>query len=72
MLFAPLHTKSGRAVGARAELQPFSRLVRRLHHYVAEFDYRYTTNKTKDGERTLQTIRRVAGKRLRYENTRAI
>lgn len=37
-----------------------------LTRYLAEFDYRYTLRKVKDGERTEETIRRVAGKRLTY------
>lgn len=40
-----------------------------LHRYVAEFDYRYSTRKIKDGERTVKAIRQAAGKRLRYRET---
>ncbi len=40
---------------------------RHLDRYLAEFDYRYSTRKLKDGERTEQAIRRTAGRRLRYE-----
>ena len=39
-----------------------------LPRYLAEFDYRYSTRKIKDGERTVRTIRQVAGKRLRYRS----
>jgi transposase-like protein len=42
---------------------------RHLPRYLAEFDYRYSTRKMKDGVRTEQTIRRAAGKRLRYQVT---
>ncbi len=38
-----------------------------LHRYLAEFDYRYSARKMRDGERTVQAIRQAAGKRLRYE-----
>lgn len=38
-----------------------------LHRYLAEFDYRYTTRKVKDGERTVKAIRQTAGKRLMYQ-----
>jgi transposase-like protein len=37
-----------------------------LHRYLGEFDFRYNTRSLKDGERTMQAIRRTAGKRLRY------
>jgi transposase-like protein len=38
-----------------------------LHRYLAEFDYRYNSRKVKDGERTIEAIKKTAGKRLRYE-----
>jgi transposase-like protein len=38
-----------------------------LDRYLAEFDYRYSTRKIKDGERTEQAIQQTAGKRLRYK-----
>jgi transposase-like protein len=38
-----------------------------LHRYLAEFDFRYSTHKVKDGERTVRAIRQTAGKRLRYQ-----
>ena len=38
-----------------------------LHRYLGEFDYRYSTRKTTDGERTAKTIRQAAGRRLTYE-----
>jgi transposase-like protein len=41
---------------------------RHLDRYLAEFDYRYTTRKMKDGERTELAIRKFAGKRLLYED----
>jgi transposase-like protein len=37
-----------------------------LHRYLAEFDYRYNTRKVQDGERSCGLIRKVAGKRLKY------
>lgn len=40
---------------------------RHLDRYLSEYDFRYSTRKVKDGERTEQVIRRAAGKRLRYE-----
>jgi len=39
-----------------------------LDRYLAEFDYRYNTRRKKDGERTKEAIRRVAGKRLSYKD----
>lgn len=39
---------------------------RHLDRYLSEYDFRYSTRKMKDGERTEQIIRRAAGKRLRY------
>lgn len=44
---------------------------RHLPRYLSEFDYRYNTRKAKDGERTVKAIRRMAGKRLRYESVSA-
>jgi len=38
--------------------------------YLAEFDYRYNTRKEKDGDRTKNAIRRVAGKRLTYRGSK--
>ena len=37
-----------------------------LHRYLAEFDFRYSTRKIEDGERTVQAIRQAEGKRLAY------
>jgi len=42
-----------------------------LDRYLAEFDYRYSTRKDEDGERTEKTIRRAAGKRLTYKELTA-
>ena len=39
---------------------------RHLDRYLAEFDYRYNTRGTKDGERTAQAIKQTTGKRLTY------
>ncbi len=41
-----------------------------LDRYLAEFDYRYNTRKEKDGDRTKNAIKRVAGKRLTYRKTK--
>lgn len=38
-----------------------------LHRYLGEFDYRYSTRKTTDGERTTRAIQQSAGRRLTYE-----
>lgn len=35
--------------------------------YLAEFDYRYNTRQMKDGERTVQGLKKVEGKRLTYK-----
>jgi len=40
-----------------------------LHRYLSEFDFRYSTRKMKDGERTERAIRQTAGKRLQYRAT---
>lgn len=40
---------------------------RHLERYLSEFDYRYNSRKVKDGERTVEAIRRTTGKRLRYQ-----
>lgn len=40
---------------------------RHLPRYLSEFDYRYNRRKVSDGERSEEAIRRVAGKRLRYD-----
>jgi transposase-like protein len=37
-----------------------------LHRYLAEFDFRYNSRKIKDGERTLEALKGVEGKRLTY------
>ena len=39
---------------------------RHLPKYLGEFDFRYSTRKMTDGERTALTIKRAEGKRLRY------
>jgi len=43
---------------------------RHLQRYLSEFDFRYATRKMSDGERTVATIRKAEGKRLRYQDTR--
>jgi hypothetical protein len=37
-----------------------------LHRYRAEFDYRFSNRKIKDGERTVKAIKKSTGKRLMY------
>ena len=37
-----------------------------LHRYLNEFDFRFNNRKIKDGERTIEAIRNVEGKRLTY------
>ncbi|MCG3117120.1 MAG: IS1595 family transposase [Candidatus Manganitrophus sp. SA1] len=39
-----------------------------LHRYLAEFDFRYNARKIKDGERTLEAIKGVEGKRLKLKD----
>lgn len=39
-----------------------------LDRYLSEFDFRYNTRKMQDGERTMLTIRKAEGKRLRYRD----
>lgn len=41
-----------------------------LHRYLAEFDYRYSTRKLSDKERTARLLGRVGGKRLTYKPLR--
>lgn len=40
-----------------------------LPRYLAEFDYRYSNRKVRDGERTENAIRLTAGKRLMYRDS---
>lgn len=39
-----------------------------LHRYLAEFDFRWNHRKITDGERTVEAIAMVAGKRLKYSD----
>lgn len=39
-----------------------------LHRYLAEFDFRWNTRKISDGERTMEAVAIVGGKRLRYRD----
>jgi ISXO2-like transposase domain len=39
-----------------------------LHRYLAEFDFRWNHRKISDGERTMEAIAIVGGKRLRYKD----
>jgi hypothetical protein len=39
-----------------------------LPRYLGEFDYRYTTRKLEDGERTMLAIRKAEGKRMPYHD----
>lgn len=41
-----------------------------LHRYVGEFDFRYNSRTVTDGERTVQAVRKAAGKRLQYRDTK--
>jgi len=41
-----------------------------LHRYRAEFDFRYNSREVTDGERTVQAVRKSAGKRLHYRDTK--
>ncbi len=56
------HLKSG-ICGTYRHISP-----KHLSQYLDEFDYRYTTRKTRDGERTLKAIEQARGKRLTYQN----
>jgi transposase-like protein len=40
-----------------------------LHRYLLEFDFRYNSRHTEDGERSLLAIRKVTGKRLTYRDS---
>lgn len=40
-----------------------------LDRYLAEFDYRYSTRKSVDGDRTMRAIEQTRGKRLTYKDT---
>lgn len=42
-----------------------------LHRYVDEFDFRYSTRKIEDSERTKKAIKMIAGKRLMYQEPTA-
>ena len=42
-----------------------------LDRYLAEFDFRHSTRKMTDGERTATAIRRSEGRRLKYKQPRA-
>jgi hypothetical protein len=37
-----------------------------LHRYLSEFDFRYNSRHSTDGERSLLAIKKVTGKRLMY------
>ena len=39
-----------------------------LHRYLSEFDYRYSTRRLSDGQRTMKAIEQAAGKRLYYRD----
>lgn len=42
-----------------------------LHRYLAEFDFRYSTRDISDGERTVRTIEKAAGRRLKYRSPKS-
>lgn len=39
-----------------------------LHRYLSEFDFRFNRRKMTDGERMIEAMRKVEGKRLMYKN----
>lgn len=41
--------------------------VKHMHRYLSEFDFRFNLRKVKDGERTIEAIKSVEGKRLIYK-----
>jgi transposase-like protein len=43
--------------------------VQHLHRYCREFDFRFNRRKIKDGERTIEAIKSVEGKRLMYRDS---
>jgi transposase-like protein len=43
-----------------------------MHRYLAEFDFRYSTKTTSDGERTDNALKGIAGKRLTYRRPYAL
>lgn len=40
---------------------------RRLHRYLAEFDFRYNEHRVTDGERAEMALKGIRGKRLTYQ-----
>jgi transposase-like protein len=42
---------------------------RHLHRYLSEFDFRYNSRNTSDGDRAMLAIQKVAGKRLTYRDS---
>jgi len=44
--------------------------AKHLPRYVGEFDFRYNSREVTDGERTVQAVRKTAGKRLQYRDTK--
>ena len=42
--------------------------VQHLHRYCTEFDFRFNRRKMMDGERTIEAIKSVEGKRLYYKD----
>ncbi len=38
-----------------------------LHRYLSEFDFRFNLRKVKDGERTIEALKSIEGKRLMYK-----
>lgn len=43
--------------------------AKHLNRYVGEFDFRYNNRTVTDGERTVEAVRKSAGKRLQYRDT---
>jgi transposase-like protein len=42
--------------------------VKHLHRYCSEFDFRFNRRKIKDGERTIEALKSIEGKRLYYRD----
>lgn len=40
-----------------------------LHRYLSEFDFRYNNRKVTDGERALEALKGIEGKRLTYKGS---
>ena len=65
----PITLLSGDPVAALADDLQRARPDALLAGAVAEFDFRYSTKTTSDGERTDDALKGIAGKRLTYRRT---